>query len=169
MTRRGDMGQEGVQLLVGVEDTVLSEIIGRQDRAYTLAPCLLVERLGAAIWRQRSVVRSVRGHCHLQYRSSPVWHSVRAALRDQTGKTLAPGTAPRAGTYGLGDPTDTSPRLSCAVASHSCQPNMAVTGVIIRLLDVFNRDVRLPAAGARHGRPPAAQASPSTPRSAWAG
>jgi hypothetical protein len=66
MTHRGDMGEKSVQFLIGVEDTVLSKIIGRRDRAYTLPPCLLVDRLYVAIWRHRRMVSSARGHRHPQ-------------------------------------------------------------------------------------------------------
>lgn len=66
MTHRGDMGEEGVKLLVSVEDTLLCQIIGRLDRTHTLAPRLLIDRLDTAIRRDRRVVRSVRGHCHPQ-------------------------------------------------------------------------------------------------------
>src|SRR5215470_17983901 len=60
------MGEEGVKLLVSVEDALLCQIIGRLDRTHTLAPRLLIDRLDTAIRRDRRVVRSVRGHCHPQ-------------------------------------------------------------------------------------------------------
>ncbi len=69
MTHRSYMSEEGIQLLVGVEDAILREVIGRLDWAYALAPCLLVDRLGAAIRRYRYIVHPVRGHCHLRYQS----------------------------------------------------------------------------------------------------
>ena len=43
MTRLGDMSKEGVQFLVGVEDAILSEIVGRPDGANALAPRLFIE------------------------------------------------------------------------------------------------------------------------------
>jgi len=39
----GDMSKEGVQFLVGVEDAILSEIVGRPDGANALAPRLFIE------------------------------------------------------------------------------------------------------------------------------
>lgn len=66
MTHRGDMSEEGVQFLISVEDAVVREVIGRPDRAYALAPSLLVDRLDAVIRRDRYLVRSVRGHYHLR-------------------------------------------------------------------------------------------------------
>jgi hypothetical protein len=66
VTHRGDMGEEGVKLLVSVENTLLCQIISRLDRTHTLAPRLLIDRLDTAIRRDRRVARSVRGHCHPQ-------------------------------------------------------------------------------------------------------
>ena len=31
MTHRGDMSEKGIQFLIGVEDAILSKIIGRRD------------------------------------------------------------------------------------------------------------------------------------------
>ena len=56
--------EKGIQFLVGVEDAVLSEIIG--SRAHALPPRLLVDRLDAVIRQPCRVVRSVRSHCHPQ-------------------------------------------------------------------------------------------------------
>ena len=64
MTHRGDMSQEGVQFLVSIEDALLRQIIGSPDRAHTLAPCLIIDRLDAAVRRDCCVVRPVRGHHH---------------------------------------------------------------------------------------------------------
>jgi hypothetical protein len=64
VTHRGDMSQKGVQFLVSIEDALVRQIIGRPDRAHTLAPCLVIDRLDAAIWRNRWVIRPVRGHHH---------------------------------------------------------------------------------------------------------
>ena len=36
MPHLGDMSEEGVELLVGVEDAILSEVVGRPDRANVL-------------------------------------------------------------------------------------------------------------------------------------
>jgi len=69
MTHRRDMSKEGVQLLVGVKDAVLHQVIGRPNGAYALAPRLFVDRFGAAIRWYRYVVRPVRRHCHLRYQS----------------------------------------------------------------------------------------------------
>jgi hypothetical protein len=66
VTHRGDMSEKGIQFLIGVEDAVLSEIIGRRYRPYALTPCLLVDRLDAVIRQPRGIVSSFRGHCHLQ-------------------------------------------------------------------------------------------------------
>jgi hypothetical protein len=66
VTHRGDMSEKGIQFLVGVEDAVLSEIIGRRYRPYAPAPCLLVDRLDAVILQPRRIVSSIRGHCHPQ-------------------------------------------------------------------------------------------------------
>lgn len=49
VTHRGDMGEKGIQFFIGVEDTILSKIIGSRYRPYALAPRLLVDRLDAAI------------------------------------------------------------------------------------------------------------------------
>ena len=43
MTRLGDMSKEGVRFLVGVEDAILSEVVGRADGANALAPRLFIE------------------------------------------------------------------------------------------------------------------------------
>jgi len=69
MTHRRDMSKERVKLLIGIEDAVLCKVIGRPNRAYALAPGLLVDRLGALIRWYRYVVRPVRRHCHLRYQS----------------------------------------------------------------------------------------------------
>lgn len=66
MTHRGDMSKEGVQFLISVENAILGEIVSRLDRAYALAPCLLVDRLSTAARGQRPVVSPVRRHRHLQ-------------------------------------------------------------------------------------------------------
>ena len=66
VTHRSDMSEKGIQFLVGVEDAVLSEIIGRRYRPYALTPCLLIDRLDAVILQPRRIVSSVRGHCHPQ-------------------------------------------------------------------------------------------------------
>jgi len=58
------MGQERVKLLVGVEDTVLRQIIGRLDRTHALAPGLVINGLDAAVRRDCCVIRPVRGHPH---------------------------------------------------------------------------------------------------------
>jgi hypothetical protein len=71
------MSEKRVQLLVGVQDAVLSEIIGRLDRAYTLAPRLLVERLAATVRRDRRIVRPVRGHSHPPSTDPSLSHSGR--------------------------------------------------------------------------------------------
>ena len=71
MTHRGDVSQKGVQLLVGIEDTILGEIIGRDDGTYALPPRLFVDRLNAAIRRHRPV-GSVGRHRHPQYQPVPI-------------------------------------------------------------------------------------------------
>ena len=43
MTHLGDMSKEGVEFLVGVEDAVLSEVVGRPDGTNALAPRLFIE------------------------------------------------------------------------------------------------------------------------------
>ena len=43
VTRLGDMSKEGVRFLVGVEDAILSEVVGRADGANALAPRLFIE------------------------------------------------------------------------------------------------------------------------------
>jgi hypothetical protein len=43
VTHLGDMSEEGVQFLVGVEDAILSEIVGRPDGANALALRLFIE------------------------------------------------------------------------------------------------------------------------------
>jgi hypothetical protein len=65
VTHGCDVREKGIQLFVCVEHAVVGEIVGRHDRAYALAPCLLVDRLNTAIRRHRRVVSSVRGHRHL--------------------------------------------------------------------------------------------------------
>jgi hypothetical protein len=64
VTHRGDMSKKGIQFLIGVEDTILSKIIGRRYRPYAFPLRLFVDRLGTAIRRHCRVVSSVRGHCH---------------------------------------------------------------------------------------------------------
>jgi hypothetical protein len=66
MTHRGDMSEKGIQFLIGVEDAILSKIIGRRDYPYALPPRLLVDRLDAAVRRHCRMVSPVRGHCHPQ-------------------------------------------------------------------------------------------------------
>src|ERR1700722_10497616 len=63
------MSEEGVQPLVGVENTVLGEVIGGLNRAHALAPRLLVNRLGTNTRRQRLICSPVGGYRHLQHRS----------------------------------------------------------------------------------------------------
>src|ERR1022692_1866700 len=72
VTHRGDVSQKGVQLFVGIEDTVLGEIISRGDGTYALPPYLFVDRLDAPIRRHGPVVGSVGRHGHPRYRSIPV-------------------------------------------------------------------------------------------------
>ena len=98
MTHRGDMGEEGVKFLVGVEDAFLYQIIGRLDRTHTLAPRLLIDRLDTAIRRDRRVVRSVRGHCH-----PPDWVDSSITLRADSLPPVseAPGVGTTTGTAGL--------------------------------------------------------------------
>ena len=43
MTHLGDMSKEGVEFLVGVENAILSEIVGGPDGANVLAPRLFIE------------------------------------------------------------------------------------------------------------------------------
>ena len=43
MTHLGDMSKEGVQFLVGVEDAILSEIVGRPDGSNSLALRLFIK------------------------------------------------------------------------------------------------------------------------------
>jgi hypothetical protein len=43
VTHLGDMSEEGVELLVGVEDAILSEVVGRPDGANALAPRLFIK------------------------------------------------------------------------------------------------------------------------------
>ena len=74
MTHRCDMSEKGIQFLVGVEDAVLSEIIGRRYRVHALPPRLLVDRLDAVIRQPCRIVRSVRSHCHPQQPVSLVSH-----------------------------------------------------------------------------------------------
>jgi hypothetical protein len=75
VTHRGDMSQKGVQFLVSIEDAFLRQIIGSPDRAHALAPCLLIDRLDAAVRRDCCVVRPVHGHHHPRY-----WVSSRITL-----------------------------------------------------------------------------------------
>ena len=75
VTHRGNMSQEGVQLLVRVEDALLRQISGRTDRAHTLAPRLLINRLGTAIRRDCCVVRPVRGHHHPRWLGPFQYHT----------------------------------------------------------------------------------------------
>jgi hypothetical protein len=63
-THRGDMGEKGIQFLIGIEDAILSKIIGRRYRPYPFPPRLLVDRLGTVIRRHCRVVSSVRTHRH---------------------------------------------------------------------------------------------------------
>jgi hypothetical protein len=44
VTSRVDVGQEGVQLLVGVEDAILGEVVRRLDGPDMLAPRQLIDR-----------------------------------------------------------------------------------------------------------------------------
>ncbi len=67
MTHRGDMSEKGIQFLIGVEDAILSKIIGGRDSPNVLPPRLLVDRLDAMIPRHSRIVSPVRGHL-----SSPV-------------------------------------------------------------------------------------------------
>jgi hypothetical protein len=61
-----DVGQEGVQFLVGVENVVLGEIVGRLDQPDVLAPRELVDGHRTTFRRpHRVVVRAARGHRHL--------------------------------------------------------------------------------------------------------
>jgi hypothetical protein len=64
VTHRSDMSEKGIQFLIGVEDAILSKIIGRCYRPYAFPPRLFVNRLGTAVRRHCRVVSSVRGHCH---------------------------------------------------------------------------------------------------------
>ena len=43
MTRRSDMREESIQLLVGVEDAILSELVGRLDGANAFALRLFIK------------------------------------------------------------------------------------------------------------------------------
>jgi hypothetical protein len=46
------MSEKGIQFLIGVEDAILSKIIGRREHPYALPPRLLVDRGALACGRQ---------------------------------------------------------------------------------------------------------------------
>ena len=109
MTHRGNMGKESVQFLVSVEDAIVREVISRPDRAYALAPGLLVDRFHAVTRRNRYLVRSVCGHYHLRLPVLPVSHPAGASRgRLPVVQVLGP---PAADTYAL--PALDSIALSC--------------------------------------------------------
>jgi hypothetical protein len=97
VTHCGDVSEEGVQLLVGVKDTVLGKIIGRRYRPYAFTPCLLVDRLGTAIRRHCRVANSVHGQ-------QP------ASLESRSGALLSDDAARRASIV--------RPRLAATMGEH---------------------------------------------------